>query len=151
MIDGEDDPDEEDNEDANQENDEYAHSWGGSQYEPEEEEHEDEEHLEYLKVEDTPEGEGFKGPEEVRLSSMWTIQMFAMHTDAVHHTFLESTNEEPTSLSSILTTANSTRTEPPILDIEDIIPENHGSTSGNIPPQDDPNQKTGKKQPTRYL
>src|SRR6202167_4566770 len=137
VIDGEDDPDEEDNEDADQENDEYANSWGGSQYDPKEEEHDDEQ-LEYLETEDTPEGEGPKGPEEVRLSSMRTTQMFAMRTNAVDDTSSESTDEEPTSLSSILATTNSTRIEPPIPDIEDIIPENHRSTSGDIMPQDDP-------------
>ena len=111
---------------------------GGSQYNPEEEEHDDEEQLEYLEVEDTPEGEGPEGPEEVRLSSMRTIQMFAMRTNAVDDTSSESTDEEPTSSSSILATTNSTRIEPPIPDIEDIIPEYRGSTSGNIMPQDDP-------------
>jgi len=111
---------------------------GGSQYDPEEEEHNSEKQLEYLEVEDTPEGEGPEGPEEVRLSSMRTIQMFAMRTNAVDDTSSESTDEEPTSSSSILATTNSTRIEPPIPDIEDIIPENRRSTSGDIMPQDDP-------------
>src|ERR1700729_3441179 len=111
---------------------------GGSQYDPEEEEHDNEEQLEYLEAEDTPEGEGLEGPEEVRLSSMRTIQMFTMRTNAVDDTSSESTDEEPTSSSSILATTNSTRIEPPIPDMEDIIPEDRGSTSGDIMPQDDP-------------
>src|SRR6202050_4896747 len=45
---------------------EYSNSWGGSQYELEEHKAKEEEPLEYLDTDDTPEGEG---TEEVRMSS----------------------------------------------------------------------------------
>src|ERR1700683_1865737 len=46
---------------------EYSNSWGSSQYDLEEHEAEEEEPMEYLDTDNTPEGEGIK---EVRMSSM---------------------------------------------------------------------------------
>src|ERR1700677_3842051 len=73
MHNGEEDDDQaEGNEPQQQElKSEYSNSWGGSQYELEEHEADEEEPLEYLDTDDTPEGER---TEEVRMSSMRTIR-----------------------------------------------------------------------------
>ena len=106
---------------------EYLNSWGGSQYEPEEHEAEEEEPMEYLDTDDTPEGEG---TEEVRMSLMRTICMF---------TLCRITN--PTDIPSNEDNTFEIETprwiiESPILDTEDATNENTpvgGSSSSQLP------------------
>src|ERR1700683_1878699 len=78
LIEGEEDNNQaEGNEPQQQElKSEYLNSRGGSQYNPEEHKAEEEEPMEYLDTDNTPEGEG---TEEVRMSSMRTICMFTLH------------------------------------------------------------------------
>src|ERR1700683_3256280 len=128
IEDEEDDDQAEGNEPQQQElESEYSNSWGSSQYEPEEHEAEEEEPLEYLDTDDTPEGEG---TEEVRMSLMRTIRMFAL-CRITNPTDIPSNEDNTFEIDTPRRII-----EPPIPDTEDTTNENTpvgGSSSSQLP------------------
>src|SRR6202050_3433851 len=129
LIEGEEDGDQaEGNKPQQQElKSEYSNSWGGSQYELEEHKAKEEEPLEYLDTDDTPEGEG---TEEVRMSSLQTVRMFALHR-------ITNPTDIPLNQDNTFEIDTPRRIiEPPIPDTEDTTNENTpvgGSSSSQLP------------------